>query len=43
MSRDVRRLRSLDFTPAFDLDGALARARQMTGRRDAGAYLEQQP
>ena len=39
----VRRLRSLDFTPAFDLDGALARARQMTGRRDAGAYLEQQP
>jgi [NiFe] hydrogenase diaphorase moiety large subunit len=35
-----RRLRSLDFTPAFDLDGALARARQMTGRDDAGAHLE---
>jgi len=25
------RLKSLDFEPAFDLDGALARARQMTG------------
>ncbi len=36
----VRRLRSMDFTPAFDLDGALARARQMTGRDDAGAHLE---
>ena len=35
-----RRLRSLEFTPAFDLDGALARARQMTGRDDAGAHLE---
>ena len=31
---------SLDFEPAFDLDGALARARQMTGRDDAGAHLE---
>jgi [NiFe] hydrogenase diaphorase moiety large subunit len=38
-----RRLRSLDFTPAFDLDGALARARQMTGRDDAGAHLESHP
>ena len=35
-----RKLRSLDFTPAFDLDGALGRARQMTGRDDAGAHLE---
>jgi [NiFe] hydrogenase diaphorase moiety large subunit len=35
-----RKLRSLDFAPAFDLDGALARARQMTGRDDAGAHLE---
>ena len=38
-----RKLRSLDFAPAFDLDGALARARQMTGRDDAGAHLEEQP
>jgi [NiFe] hydrogenase diaphorase moiety large subunit len=35
-----RRLRSLDFAPAFDLDGALERARRMTGRDDAGAHLE---
>ena len=34
-----RRLKSLDFEPAFDLDAALARARQMTGRDDAGAHL----
>lgn len=34
------RLRSPDFQPAFDLDGALARARQMTGRDDAGAHLK---
>jgi [NiFe] hydrogenase diaphorase moiety large subunit len=34
-----RRLKSLDFEPAFDLDGALARARQMTGRDDAGAHI----
>jgi [NiFe] hydrogenase diaphorase moiety large subunit len=33
------RLKSLEFEPAFDLDGALARARQMTGRDDAGAHL----
>jgi [NiFe] hydrogenase diaphorase moiety large subunit len=33
------RLKSLVFAPAFDLDGALARARQMTGRDDAGAHL----
>ena len=35
-----RKLRSLDFAPAIDLDGALDRARQMTGRDDAGAHLE---
>lgn len=34
-----RRLKSLDFVPAFDLDGALATARRMTGRDDAGAHL----
>ncbi len=34
-----RRLRSLDFEPAFDLDQALAVARQMTGRDDAAAHL----
>jgi len=34
-----RRLESLEFEPAFDLDGALARARAMTGRDDAGAHL----
>ncbi len=34
-----RRLKSLDFEPAFDLDGALAVARQMTGRDDEGAHL----
>ena len=38
-----RKLRSLDFTPSFDVDGALGRARQMTGRDDAGAHLEAQP
>ena len=35
-----RHLESLEFEPAFDLDGALARARAMTGRTDAGAHLE---
>lgn len=34
-----RRLQSLDYEPAFDLDGALAHARAMTGRDDAGAHL----
>ena len=34
-----RRLKSLDFEPAFDLDLALAPARQMTGRDDAGAHF----
>ena len=37
-----RKLRSLDFTPSFDVDGALGRARQMTGRDDPGAHLEEQ-
>lgn len=32
-----------DFTPGFDLDGALARARQMTGRDDEGAHLSNAP
>ncbi len=36
-----RRLKSLDYEPAFDLDSALARARQMTGRDDMGAHLGQ--
>ena len=35
-----RHLESLEFEPAFDLDGALERARAMTGRTDAGAHLE---
>jgi [NiFe] hydrogenase diaphorase moiety large subunit len=34
-----RRLSSLAFEPAFDLDYALSQARQMTGRDDAGAHL----
>jgi [NiFe] hydrogenase diaphorase moiety large subunit len=34
-----RRLQSLDYAPAFDLDAALSQARQMTGRDDAGAHL----
>jgi len=38
-----RRLRSRDFAPAFDLDQALARARQMTGRDDPGAHLGNEP
>ena len=38
-----RRLRSRDFAPAFDLDAALGRARQMTGRDDPGAHLENLP
>jgi [NiFe] hydrogenase diaphorase moiety large subunit len=35
------KLKSLDFEPAFDLDGSLARARQMTGRDDAGAHIKE--
>jgi len=38
-----RRLRSLDFEPAFDLDRALASARQMTGRDDPAAHLDSAP
>jgi len=34
-----RRLRSLDFAPAFDLDQALSVARQMTGRDDPAAHF----
>ena len=35
-----RRLVSLDFEPAFDLDAALAEARQLTARNDPGAHLK---
>ncbi|WP_240754753.1 NAD(P)H-dependent oxidoreductase subunit E [Parasulfuritortus cantonensis] len=34
-----RRLKALTFQPAFDLDSALAEARRMTGRDDAGAHI----
>jgi [NiFe] hydrogenase diaphorase moiety large subunit len=34
-----RRMAGAEFQPAFDLDAALARARQMTGRDDADAHL----
>ncbi len=34
-----RKLHSLAFEPAFDLDAALSQARQMTGRDDAAAHL----
>jgi [NiFe] hydrogenase diaphorase moiety large subunit len=35
-----RRLQSTDYEPAFDLDAALAPARRVTGRDDAGAHLQ---
>ena len=35
-----RRLKSLEYEPAFDLDAALSRARQMTGRDDRDAHLD---
>ncbi|MFA6312526.1 MAG: NAD(P)H-dependent oxidoreductase subunit E [Sterolibacterium sp.] len=35
-----RRLKSLAFEPAFDLDETLSQARQMTGRNDAAAHLD---
>ncbi|MCM8612067.1 NAD(P)H-dependent oxidoreductase subunit E [Accumulibacter sp.] len=35
-----RRLRSLDFAPAFDLDQSLSVARQMTGRDDPAAHFD---
>ena len=34
-----RRLKSLDYEPAFDLDAALSQARQMTGRDDSAAHF----
>jgi len=34
-----RRMAQKDFVPAFDLDQALAAARQMTGRDDPGAHI----
>ena len=34
-----KRMQRAGFTPAFDVDGALARSRQTTGRDDAGAHL----
>jgi [NiFe] hydrogenase diaphorase moiety large subunit len=36
-----RRLVHTQYVPAFDLDRALAAARQMTGREDAGAHIEE--
>ena len=36
-----RRLRALDYEPAFDVDGALETARQITGRDDAGAHVDE--
>ena len=36
-------LKSLYFEPGFDLDAELSIARRMTGRHDAGAYLENPP
>jgi len=38
-----RHLQSLHFEPGFDLDAELSVARRMTGRDDAGAYLEPRP
>jgi [NiFe] hydrogenase diaphorase moiety large subunit len=38
-----RRLESPAVEPAFDLDGALARARRMTGRDDPGAHIGEAP
>jgi [NiFe] hydrogenase diaphorase moiety large subunit len=35
-----RRLESLHFEPAFDLDAELSKARALTGRDDPGAHLE---
>ncbi len=37
-----RRLRATTFEPAFDLNAALEDARQLTGRSDAGAYLNEE-
>jgi [NiFe] hydrogenase diaphorase moiety large subunit len=38
---DARMLHQ-DFTPSFDLDWSLEAARQMTGRHDKGAHLEEE-
>ena len=38
-----RRLESPAVEPSFDLDGALSRARRMTGRDDEGAHLGEAP
>ena len=35
-----RRLIRGDFDPAVDLDAALARAREISGRDDAGAHMD---
>ncbi len=35
-----RRLKSLEFEPAFDLDAALSQARQMTRRDDSAAHFD---
>lgn len=35
------RLKTIDFEPGFDLDGALAAARRLAGRDDANAHLSQ--
>lgn len=37
-----QRLRSLDVLPTFDLDEALAPAREVTARDDAGAHFNQE-
>ena len=37
----ARRLVALDYEPAFDVDGALATARQITGRDDPWAHLDE--
>ena len=34
-----RRLRSAEYTPSFDLDGALAEARRISGRNDPAAHI----
>lgn len=36
-----QRLKKISYEPGFDLDAALAVARQMAGRDDAGAHLQQ--
>jgi len=36
-----KRMSHKNYVPAFDLDRALTQARQMTGRKDAGAHLEE--